>query len=42
MKDEDRAWHAGVSKWRGRTGLNDYSIGIELDNNGSEPFDLKH
>jgi len=26
-----RAWHAGVSSFRGRTGCNDYSIGIELE-----------
>jgi N-acetylmuramoyl-L-alanine amidase len=28
------AWHAGRSFWEGRTGLNRYSIGIELDNAG--------
>jgi len=28
------AWHAGVSHYGGRTGLNQYSIGIELDNAG--------
>ena len=28
------AWHAGISQWEGRTGLNAYSIGIELDNAG--------
>lgn len=28
------AWHAGVSSWEGRTGLNRWSIGIELDNAG--------
>ncbi|WJG08878.1 N-acetylmuramoyl-L-alanine amidase [Aliiglaciecola sp. LCG003] len=28
------AWHAGDSQWRGRSGLNQYSIGIELDNAG--------
>ena len=26
-----RAWHAGVSAWRGRTRCNDFSIGIELE-----------
>jgi len=28
------AWHAGRSAWDNRVGLNDYSIGIELDNAG--------
>jgi N-acetylmuramoyl-L-alanine amidase len=28
------AWHAGKSTYRGRTGFNKYSIGIELDNAG--------
>ena len=28
------AWHAGASSWDGRVGLNKYSIGFELDNNG--------
>jgi AmpD protein len=26
-----RAWHAGVSTWRGRARCNDFSIGIELE-----------
>lgn len=26
-----RAWHAGVSSFQGRTGCNDFSIGIELE-----------
>ncbi len=29
-----RAWHAGKSRWDGKTGLNNFSIGIELDNPG--------
>lgn len=28
---DQRAWHAGVSEWRGRPQCNDYSIGIELE-----------
>ncbi|MDR2274484.1 MAG: N-acetylmuramoyl-L-alanine amidase [Sphingobacterium sp.] len=33
-----KAWHAGVSKWRGLTGLNSYSIGIELQNTGTQQY----
>lgn len=33
-----RAWHAGVSVWRGRGGCNDYSIGIELEGTDDMPF----
>ena len=29
-----KTWHAGVSHWEGLTGLNNYSIGIEMDNAG--------
>jgi N-acetylmuramoyl-L-alanine amidase len=29
-----KAWHAGVSAWAGRHGVNDFSIGIEIDNAG--------
>lgn len=28
------AWHAGVSRWEGRGGLNRFSIGVELANAG--------
>lgn len=28
---DERAWHAGVSAWRGRSGCNDFAIGIELE-----------
>ncbi len=29
-----KAWHAGASRWEGRAHLNNFSIGIELDNYG--------
>lgn len=38
LNDLLRAHHAGVSKWGNATDLNSSSIGIEIDNNGSEPF----
>lgn len=38
LNDLLRAHHAGVSKWGNTTDLNSSSIGIELDNNGFEPF----
>ena len=38
VKDEHKAWHAGKSCWKGRDNVNDYSIGIEIDNNGYNKF----
>jgi len=38
LNDYLRAWQAGVSKWGNITDINSISIGIELDNNGFEPF----
>ena len=39
MVDENlRAWHAGAGSWGGITDINSRSIGIELDNDGGQPF----
>ena len=38
LNDLLRAHQAGVSKWGNATDLNSSSIGIEIDNNGFEPF----
>jgi len=36
---DDRAWHAGVSAYQGRSNCNDFSIGIELEGLEGESFD---
>lgn len=33
-----RAWHAGVSNYRGRERCNDFSIGIELEGSVTQPY----
>ena len=33
-----RTWHAGVSSYGGRTGCNDYAIGIELEGTDHVPY----
>lgn len=34
----ERAWHAGVSSWQGRSACNDYSVGIELEGTDTTPY----
>jgi N-acetylmuramoyl-L-alanine amidase len=36
VDEHKRAWHSGVSMWRGHSGVNARSIGIELVNPGHE------
>lgn len=38
---EKRAWHAGVSSWKGVERCNDFSIGIELEGCDTQPFDKR-
>ena len=39
VSTDARAWHAGVSCWRGRARCNDFSIGIELEGCDTLPFE---
>jgi len=38
VDERRRAWHAGASAWGSHGDINSASIGIELDNDGEEPF----
>lgn len=33
-----RAWHAGLSRWRGRERCNDFSVGVELEGTDADGF----
>jgi AmpD protein len=34
-----RAWHAGISSWRGRAQCNDFSVGVELEGIDPVPYE---
>ncbi len=38
LSDYLRAWHGGVARWGNDNDINSSSIGIELDNDGTQPF----
>jgi len=35
---QERAWHAGASRWRSRERCNDFSLGIELEGTDDSEF----
>ena len=39
VSTDERAWHAGASRWDGREDCNDFSIGIELEGLEGEAFE---
>lgn len=40
VSTRQRAWHAGVSVWRGRERCNDFSIGVELEGCDTRGFEM--
>lgn len=39
VRFEDRAWHAGESRFRGRPRCNDFAVGIELEGTDDCPYE---
>jgi len=39
VPEADRAWHAGVCRWQGRTDVNSCSVGIEMVHQDQTPHD---
>ncbi|TCS36890.1 AmpD protein [Paucimonas lemoignei] len=39
VSTNDRAWHAGLSKFEGKERCNDFSIGVELEGSDFVPFE---
>ena len=39
MPTHKRAWHAGISSYKGKENCNDFSIGIELEGCDDEEFE---
>ena len=37
----ERAWHAGASSWRGRSGCNNFAVGIELEGTDTRAYTKK-
>ncbi|MCG6860116.1 MAG: 1,6-anhydro-N-acetylmuramyl-L-alanine amidase AmpD [Chromatiaceae bacterium] len=38
---DQRAWHAGISSYEGRSACNDFSIGIELEGADQVPYEAR-
>ncbi len=38
VASDRRAWHAGKSEWQGRSGCNDFAVGIEIIGDQQQPF----
>jgi len=36
---DERAWHAGISSWNGRTSCNDFAIGVELQGTDTQDYE---